>query len=207
MDAQTIWQCNLSSIQVSVNGGQTWQSTGQGGNYCIMSFVDAKTGWLLKSGTIELTTDGGQSWNEVTLPEGGKDIGAISLRTASEGYVLTPDGVLHKTQDGGNSWSSVTLDLTKYGQMQFLPATDPGYPPSVAIRFFDADHGVIVMSLVGSGSSKIVAFRTADSGQTWTEEAVPATIGTLYLTHDGQYLTVSSILEAKKVTVLRYTGE
>ena len=169
-----------------------------------MSFADAKTGWLLRSGTIELTIDGGQSWNEVTFPEGGKDIGAISLRTASEGYVLTSDGVLHKTQDGGSSWSSVTLDLTKHGQT--LPFTAPGYPPSVAIRFFDADHGVVVMSLVGA-SSEIVAFRTADGGQTWTEEVVPATIGTLYLTHDGQYLTVSSILEPEKVTVLRYTGE
>ena len=64
----------------------------------------------------------------------------------------------------------------------------------------------LVMSLVGA-SSEIVAFRTADGGQTWTEEVVPATIGTLYLTHDGQYLTVSSILEPEKVTVLRYTGE
>ncbi|MBN1219179.1 MAG: hypothetical protein JXM69_09635 [Anaerolineae bacterium] len=206
MDAQTVWQCNLSNISVSVDGGQTWESAGKGGSSCIMSFADAKTGWTLKRGTIELTADGGQTWNKVTLPEGVKDIEAISLRTASEGYVLTSDGVLHKTQDGGNSWSSITLDLTKYGQMKFLPSNPHGYPPSVAIRFFDVDHGVIVMSLAGGGS-KVVALRTADGGQTWTEEIVPATIGTLHLTHDGKYLTVNSALETEKVTVLRYTGE
>ncbi|MBN1995721.1 MAG: hypothetical protein JW953_23740 [Anaerolineae bacterium] len=211
MDAQTVWQCNLSNTSVSDDGGKTWENVDKAcnnycGNNCRISFADAQTGWTLKKGVIELTTNRGKTWHKVPLPEGVKDIEAISLRTASEGYVLTSDGVLHKTQDGGNSWSSVTLDLTKYGQMKFLPADPPGYPPSVAIRFFDADHGVIVMSLAGGGS-KVVALRTADGGQTWTEETVPAPIGTLHLTHTGQYLTVNSALETSKVTVLRYTGE
>jgi hypothetical protein len=63
------------------------------------------------------------------------------------------------------------------------------------------------MSLVGGGSNKVVALRTADGGQTWTEEIVPTTIGTLHLTHDGEYLTVVSALRPDKITVLRYVGE
>ena len=170
-----------------------------------MSFADAKTGWTLKRGDIELTTDRGKTWNKVIKPEGVKDIEAISLVTTSEGYLLTSERVLYKTQDGGKTWSSVTLDLKKYEQMKFLPTGTPGYPPSVAMRFFDANQGVIVMSLVGGGS-KVVALRTADGGQTWTDEEVPTPIGTFHLTHDGKYLTVNPELESGKIIVLHYTG-
>jgi hypothetical protein len=62
------------------------------------------------------------------------------------------------------------------------------------------------MSLIGGGS-KLVALRTADGGQTWTEEAVPAPIGTLHLTHDGKYLTVIPAIESQKIIVVHYTGE
>lgn len=205
VDAQTIWQCSRNAINVSGDGGKTWQNAGQGLADCPLIFADTKTGWVLKKGNIEMTTDRGKTWQKVTLPENAGDIATISPRTASEGYVLTSDGLLHKTQDGGKNWSSVALDMTKYGKMKFLPSPTPGYPPTVAIRFFDANHEVIVMSLAGGGS-KVVALRTADGGQTWAEEEVPAPIGTLHLTHDGKYLTVIPMLETQKITVLKYTG-
>jgi photosystem II stability/assembly factor-like uncharacterized protein len=72
------------------------------------------------------------------------------------------------------------------------------------MRFLDANHGIVVLSLAGGGESKIVALRTTDGGQTWEEEAVPAEIGKPYLTNDGMLLTVASFLNIGEITVLRY---
>ena len=49
-----------------------------------------------------------------------------------------------------------------------------------------------------------MALRTADGGQTWEEETIPAEIGAPYLTHDGMLLTVSSFLNIGELTLLRY---
>jgi len=69
------------------------------------------------------------------------------------------------------------------------------------MRFFDADHGLVVVSLVGGGSSEVLALRTTDGGQTWEEESVPTPIGTFYLTRDGTVLTMTGT--TKEVIVLR----
>ena len=168
--------------------------------------MDDKTAWYLSPSRLEVTTDGGVTTEEVSLPESVRPgtILAISLRTPSEGYVLHDTGTLYTTRDGGQSWSSQVLGLEeKYAEMKSLPAG--GIAPA-AMRFFDADHGMIVLSLVGGGS-KVVVLRTADGGQTWTEEAVPTEIGTPYLTHDGRFLTLHSFFSDGQITVLRYGGD
>jgi photosystem II stability/assembly factor-like uncharacterized protein len=210
VDAQTVWQCNVSYTSVSGDGGKTWENISPGDGSCVLSAADAKIAWAIRlpRGVLQLTTDRGKTWKKMVLPNNLKEFETISLRTASEGYMLTADGVVHKTQDGGKTWSSsATLDMTKYGKMTFLPVGDhPGCLPSSVIRFFDADHGLVIMSLLGGGGSKVVALRTADGGQAWTEEAVPAPTGAFHLTHDGKYLTVIPTLKPQKIIVLRYTG-
>ncbi|MCP4541774.1 MAG: hypothetical protein GY832_31980 [Chloroflexi bacterium] len=75
--------------------------------------------------------------------------------------------------------------------------------PYVAMRFFDANRGMIALSLAGE-KGVIAALRTSDGGQTWEREEVPAKIGALHLTHDGTVLTV--VKNTGDTTVLRYHG-
>jgi photosystem II stability/assembly factor-like uncharacterized protein len=194
---------NGGNVRVSTDGGQKWTAVANlssGGISQFISFVDAKTGWAANRTTLWATADGGQKWTAVALPEGAKKLVEIALRTASDGYLLDEAGVLYITQDGGQHWSSQALEL-KDGAMALIKE-----PHGAALRFFDADHGVIIASLAGGGSSKLVALRTADGGKTWQKEdiSVPALIASLYLTHDGTTLTIFDA--TNQLTVLRYTG-
>jgi photosystem II stability/assembly factor-like uncharacterized protein len=208
VDAQTIWQCNASDIRLSTDGGQTWQGSpgGRGQPLCQVSAVDDEAAWYLSPSKLEVTMDGGVTTQDVSLPEGVQPtrILAISLRTPGEGYVLYETGILYTTLDGGESWSSQNLGLEeKYGEMKSMP---PGGIVPAAMRFFDANHGVIILNLVGGGS-KVVALRTADGGQTWVEEVVPSEIGVPYLTRDGKFLTLNSFFNDGQIAVLRYKGD
>jgi photosystem II stability/assembly factor-like uncharacterized protein len=171
------------------------------GNYCRqLSFLDTKTGWLAASNQLGMTTNGGQTWEAIPLPEGVQNIAAISLRTATDGYLLDIAGVLYITPDGGQSWSAHSLGLDLGNGT--LPNHDTA---SAAIRFLDADHGVIALSLAGGGNSQVVILRTTDGGQTWRQEDVmPASLlVSLYLSRDGSTLTVADKMESK-IIVLRY---
>jgi photosystem II stability/assembly factor-like uncharacterized protein len=194
----------LGGVRLSTDGGQTWegQTTFQSRpGRCPLSFLDTQTGWVANGYKLSATADGGETWEEITpdVP----DIAAIALRTPSEGYALDFDGNLHTTTDGGKSWSSQSLGLEKYGELKIMESQDF---VMAAIRFADADNGVVVLSLVGGGENKVVALHTADGGQTWAEEIVPAETGPLYLSHDGNLLTVYSLLKPE-VILLRYVRD
>lgn len=212
LDEQTVWVCGRMTGQsfttpggarLSTDGGQTWegQTTFQSmPGRCPLSFLDTQTGWVANARKLNVTTDGGETWEDITPDV--LDIAAIALRTPSEGYVLDYDGNLYITSDGGQSWSSQSLGLEKYGELAIMESSDF---VMAAIRFADAKHGVVVLSLVGGGESKIVALRTIDGGQAWTEEVLAEEIGSLYLTHDGSLLTLYSFLSSE-VVVFRYVG-
>ncbi|MBN1221366.1 MAG: hypothetical protein JXM69_20750 [Anaerolineae bacterium] len=212
VDAQTVWLCALDDQGLSTDGGQTWQITdggqtwrigpGVGGNGCLLSFTNASTGWILDSKKLRVTVDSGQTWEDVTVPENDVgNIAAISLRAPGEGYVLDFDGILHTTQDGGKNWSSHILDLEKYEGLKFMPIA----LSTATMRFFDADHGLIVLNLMsGEGETKVVALHTADGGQTWEDEVVTNDIGNLHLSPDGKVLTITSYLNSSTITVFRY---
>jgi photosystem II stability/assembly factor-like uncharacterized protein len=201
VDRQVIWQCSLGPVGLSTDGGQTWQAVTDYGNCRQLSFLDAQTGWIATPSQLGMTADGGQTWVEVPLPEGVENITAVSLRTPTDGYLLDSTGILHVTQDGGQSWSSHTLILDLEGRP--IPDRETA---SAAVRFFDADHGLIVMHLASGLSSRVMALRTYDGGRTWEEEEVgPASLlVALYLSHDGSVLTIADHVE-QQVIVLRCT--
>jgi photosystem II stability/assembly factor-like uncharacterized protein len=202
VDVETIWQCGMKNLSLSTDGGKTWKAIGDkaGGMGCILAFADTKTGWLGSGAKFEMTADGGVTWKELALPKDVIKVAAISLRTTTDGYLLDGDGILHITQDGGKTWSSRSLGLDNPSIMGFASGGFVNETPQAAVRFVDADHGLVVLGL--SGRTSMVALRTADGGKTWEEESLPAELGKPYLSRDGKYLTVNQW--GKWVTLLKY---
>jgi photosystem II stability/assembly factor-like uncharacterized protein len=192
----------MKNISVSTDGGKTWKAIAEkaGGMGCILAFADTKTGWLGFGAKFEMTTDGGATWKELAMPKDVSKVAAISLRTPTDGYLVDGDGVLHITQDGGKTWSSRSLGLDKPSILGFSSAQFVNETPQAAVRFVDADHGLVVLGL--SGKTSMVALRTADGGKTWKQDSLPAELGKPYLSRDGKFLTVNQW--GKWVTLLKY---
>jgi photosystem II stability/assembly factor-like uncharacterized protein len=205
VDERVAWLVGFGGrVWVSTDGARTWQTVSRlpySGHIEFISFLDTHTGWAASAESSRLwaTADGGQTWVETPLPAGAGGIAAIALRTASDGYLLDKAGVLHVTADGGQSWSSQTLGLDE-------SLAIPVLTPSAAVRFLDADHGLIVLSLTGDGQSRVLSLRTTDGGQTWERDRVPVSIGQFLLTHDGTILTVADLMDSGKITLLRTTA-
>jgi photosystem II stability/assembly factor-like uncharacterized protein len=192
----------MKNLSVSTDGGKTWKAiTGKaGGMGCILAFADTKTGWLGFGAKFEVTTDGGATWKELALPKDVSKVAAISLRTPTDGYLVDADGILHITRDGGKTWSSLSLGLVNPSILGFSSGPFVNETPQAAVRFFDANHGLVILGL--SGKTNMVALRTADGGKTWKEESLPAELGKPYLSRDGKFLTVNQW--GKWVTMLEY---
>ncbi len=205
VDEQLAWHCgNGGHVRVSTDGGHTWQAVADYGpnepKHCrFLSFLDAEIGWAATPYQLGATADGGASWVDVALPGGIQDMAAIALRTATDGYLLDVAGNMFVTQDGGETWSPPSPGLIPEGK-ELLS----GFAPAAAMRFFDADHGLVALSLKGEEGVEILIMRTADGGQTWEQESALATFGAPYLTRDGTMLTIVGL--SKKITVLRYQG-
>lgn len=181
----------MKNLSVSKDGGKTWEAVEgkTGGMGCILAFADANTGWLGSGAEFEMTADGGATWEKLALPEGVSKVAALSLRTPTDGYLVGADGVLYITQDGGKTWSSQPLGLENPNILGFGSGPFINETPQAAVRFTDADHGLVVLGLDGNDS--LIALRTADGGKTWKEESPPAELGKPYLSRDGKFLTVN----------------
>jgi photosystem II stability/assembly factor-like uncharacterized protein len=192
----------MKTLSVSADGGKTWKTiTGKaGGMGCILAFADAKTGWLGFGAKFEMTADGGETWKELALPKDVSKVAAVSLRTPTDGYLVDATGALYSTKDGGKTWSSQSLGLTSPSILGFGSGPFINETPQAAVRFQDANHGLVVLGL--SGKTSLMALRTADGGKTWKEEALPVQLGTPYLSRDGKFLTMNQW--GKGVTLLKY---
>jgi photosystem II stability/assembly factor-like uncharacterized protein len=201
VDVQSIWMCSDSVFSTSKDGGKIWQPlTNPVGEGCrLLNFLDDQHGWASSMSKLVATQDGGNTWAEIILPEEIGKIAAISLQTPQEGYLLDFDRNLYHTIDGGQSWSAKALEITDSD----LDMMDLNFP-SAAIRFMGDDNGVVVMNLAGGGKSELLALHTADGGQTWKHHVLPVGLGVLYLSHDGQYLTVTEPGHQGKVTLLAH---
>ena len=209
IDKDVVWECNFSDVRPSYDGGKTWQDKprGMGQPGCTVSAADRQTAWHLTPSKFQMTTDGGATRTPVNMPEGVTiyTIAAISLRTVQDGYLLDSDGNLYVTADAGQTWAKrTTFGLIKYEPMKLIAFKGL---PNAAIRFTDEKHGLVILSMLGGGNSKVYALHTQDRGQSWTEEEVPTSVGQPYISRDGTYLTMVSLLRFNEVTLLHYEIE
>jgi photosystem II stability/assembly factor-like uncharacterized protein len=192
------------STRFTADGGQTWQRVTEFGGgvpaHCrFISFTDAQVGWAATAAELGTTADAGAAWNKVNLPDGVETIAAISLFAPEQGYLLDVAGKLYSTTDNVQTWASageLPLDGIKIDSKNY---------PVVAMRFFDAAQGMIVITAVVEGKGQVTAFRTQDGGKTWTKEIIPAGYGIPYISRDGKTLTLFS--PPYKATVLQYHGK
>ena len=192
----------MKNLSVSTDGGKTWKAIAEkaGGMGCIVAFADAKTGWFGFGAKFQMTTDAGATWKDLPLPKDVSKVAAVSLRTRKVGYLLDANGILYITKNAGKTWSSRPLGLGALKILGFSTAAFINEIPQAAVRFTDANHGLIALGL--SGKTGMIALRTADGGYTWKEETLPATLGTPYISRDGKFLTVNQW--GKGVTLLKY---
>ena len=197
-----MWQCSIRESALSTDGGKTWVKTKEsaGSSGCIVAFADTKAGWIGNGTNFKKTADGGTIWEKLTLPEGVTGVVATALRTPKDGYLVDIKGSLYITKDGGETWTSHSLGLDNPKILDYASGPFVNATPQAAVRFFDANNGLVVLGL--SGETNMVALRTADGGKTWKKENLTGGLGKPYLSRDGKFLTLN--LMGKGVTVLEY---
>jgi photosystem II stability/assembly factor-like uncharacterized protein len=208
LSPELIWSCGgATHVRRSLDGGKTWQMlAGFGDPRTIRgachsaSFLDENTGWLANSNLFGTTTDGGISWNLWSLPGTVDKIATIDTYLAGEGYLLDQNGSLFHTTDDGQHWTE--KGQLALGSLEMAPSAYQ----LAAMRFADAQHGLIVISSSPFGEAEpVMAFHTSDGGQHWTSEPVPVLAGPVYLARSGGFLTV--ITGANQITLLQYSED
>lgn len=205
LDEQHAWTCGgMTHVRRSDDGGNLWQeAAGFGlshdGPCRLMSFIDLQNGWLASPNHMGVTADGADSWTIMNEPEGTEYITGIGLYAPLHGYMMNSSGALYHTTDDGTQWSHVA-SLKPEG-WQFARSVYA----VVTMRFHDREHGIIVMYLAKEDEEQIIAYHTADAGQTWTSEGVPVEPGPVYIAQDGRLLTV--ITGPNIMTLLRYNAK
>ena len=111
---------------------------------------------------LRATADGAVTWTDLISPQGIGRIVAISLRSPKNGYLLDDNALLYETADGGTTWASRAMDFPADGKLPI------DFAPWASLRFWDADHGRIVVIKNGFWTGD-----TADGGMTWTWKSSP----------------------------------
>lgn len=152
----------------TTNGGNNWISMNQsnligllsGDQWRRVDFVNINTGYFYSSGEspqkLYKTTNGGQDWAAINdtinckvLKFYDENLGiVISFKFISNEYIP----VIYKTTDGGVSWTYITFTTDHWAW-----GTDIEFAPSNPSKVWVTTNPTV--------------FSSADSGNTWTEQA------------------------------------
>ena len=169
-----------------------------------IAMIDAKTGWAVGDphwdrtlqqyrGTIIQTQDAGATW---TAQEAGavESLYGVSFPDANQGWAVGGNGTILHTADGGAHWTKQAVATTDDFQGVVFTDTRAGWVTGIRPVHHDpfGDEDDWQASI----------WHTADGGQTWTQQPVPAnasllsridfvdaqngwTVGTKYTGDDG----------------------
>jgi len=203
----------VNTVAISIDGGKTWktseypvpENSPAHYMYCSsLSFIDSQNGWAAAIHHIVATSDGGDHWSDIPLPQepglGGTDnpIIMVSLLSPGVGYLMDLQLNLYATSDSGQTWTKLALPLNS-------DETIVGnYRAKTAIRFTDAQHGEVAVSMQNKAEERIILLLTTeDGGASWVRETIPVLVAELlYISHDGSLLTIADGFRA--ATLLKY---
>ena len=97
-----------STIEKTMNGGNTWtvQNSGAGYNLNSIHFADENTGLTVGvAGTILKTTNGGSSWISQTSVY-NTPLNSVFMIDVNRAYIVANNGMIEATFNGGSTWTS-----------------------------------------------------------------------------------------------------
>jgi photosystem II stability/assembly factor-like uncharacterized protein len=182
LDDETAVSGGNGGVCISTDGGKIF-TTLTNGRYDRVSFFSCEQGWIANKRTVRETRDGGKTWSDITMPEGYREVCAISNIGQGAGFMIGTNGVLYFTNDGGASWKKNMMkadgDVTA-----FVFAWS-------AMRFTDAKSGTIVTWYKKRDDKGWMLLATVDGGASWTSEKPNVNdYGTPFLSRDARFLTV-----------------
>lgn len=144
--------------------------------------INATTGWAVGEphwdqatlgykGTIIKTTNGGTSWTDQQAGV-AETLQGVSFIDANQGWIVGTDGAILHTTDGGAHWTIQPVATTDDFTSVFFTDANNGWATCnrpVQYDNFDADF----VDWQGS------IWRTADGGQTWAQQTMPASTSLL----------------------------
>jgi photosystem II stability/assembly factor-like uncharacterized protein len=202
VNERTAWVTGLGCLYFTNDSGASWHTSLVGSSrlsgMSTVEFLNATHGWTATSQVLYRTTDGGQSWQNVTGWTFDDNPNEMHFLTEDDVWAIGFDGIYH-SKDGAETWEMVfdrggwslsflseneawgisDNSLFHMGQNHTweqlaVPGRAPSFrlraPYSTDIQFIDEDHGWIV-------GSEIPVMHTADGGETWYQQSVPADIG------------------------------
>ncbi|GEM_PF-1099514 len=110
---QMIWIATVNGVQVSTDGGSSFNLTTVAGNtYNSVCFVDANTGWIVgTNGYIGKSTNGGASFTAQTSTV-SVTLNSVKFTNASTGAACGNGGTIVCTTNGGATWTQKTTNVT-----------------------------------------------------------------------------------------------
>lgn len=155
--------CEYSSVLISDNGGETWQTimypANLKGDFKVVGlyFLNNTTGFLYGEGPVILkTTDAGLTWHICNLPAGWySDLYAMVFSDEHYGFVIGEFGTILKTYDTGENWQEIDIFGFDYD--------------FTSIDFRSSNDGFITGHEVFTSGFGII--KTYDQGETWNLES------------------------------------
>lgn len=190
-DSSNIWVgADSGIILYTSDKGENWavQNTQSGKHVKEISFYDSLNGWAVAYNQEDIdyrsyilkTSNGGNSWDVIPFRFEGIFLYTIVLFDSLNCWVAGDE--IFYTNDGGINWLSPTIEYAPFA-----------YFPMYKLKFYSREKGIAVggyQDFVG------VAWRTNDSGYTWTPSGLgPDLFYDVYLKDSITVLALSSELE------------
>lgn len=158
--------CQYSSVLISDNGGETWQTImypanmPSGFQVSGLYFYNNTTGFIYGKGVVVLkTTDAGLTWHICPFDDNvHREIISMVMNTDWSGYAIGESGVLYETNNEGETWHQKNLSNLVDYRFTSLAFSENSEGFITGVPVFTYEYGIL---------------RTHNYGNNWQLEPSP----------------------------------